>query len=193
VQVYKHAAAAALVTLMGTVPGCIFCIIFIASMGRKMVQILGFAMMTVCLITLSTTYDKLRTHAIWAFVFVYAMGFFFANFGPNTTTFITPGECFPSRFKGTCFGLSAASGQAGAIVGLYVFGNIAKEDGYPVALGALACFMFAGLVCSVLMPEQREGGGLKESPAGESCVAVAGGADDSVATTTVAHVGDAAA
>lgn len=32
-----------------------------------------------------------------------ALTFFFANFGPNSTTFIIPGEAFPTRCVGCCF------------------------------------------------------------------------------------------
>ena len=71
------------------------------------------------------------------------------------TTFIIPGECFPTRYRSTCHGLSAASGKAGAIVGLYGFGNIAAGSGYPAALGALAAFMFGGLLCTYFVPETR--------------------------------------
>jgi PHS family inorganic phosphate transporter-like MFS transporter len=116
---------------------------------------MGFTMMTVCLLILAIAYNPLREHAIWAFIFIYALMFFFANFGPNTTTFIIPGECFPTRYRSTCHGLSAASGKAGAIVGLYAFGNIATNYGYPTALGMLAVFMFAGLLCTYFVPETQ--------------------------------------
>lgn len=154
-KVFKNAAAAAIVAMLGTVPGYWFCIAFIERMGRKTIQIMGFIMMTVCLTILSIAYNHLRADAIWAFIMLYAMMFFFANFGPNTTTFIIPGECFPTRFRSTCHGLSAAAGKAGAVVGLYAFGNIAEYHGYRIALGALAVFMFAGLVCTYWVPETK--------------------------------------
>jgi PHS family inorganic phosphate transporter-like MFS transporter len=36
--------------------------------------------------------------------------------GPNAMTFIIPGECFPTRYRSTCHGISAASGKLGAVL-----------------------------------------------------------------------------
>ncbi|XWS15108.1 hypothetical protein CRYUN_Cryun35bG0065800 [Craigia yunnanensis] len=36
------------------------------------------------------------------FVVRYGLAFFFANFGPNSTTFVVPAEIFPARFRSTC-------------------------------------------------------------------------------------------
>jgi hypothetical protein len=47
------------------------------------------------------------------FVWLYAMTFFFANWGPNATTFIIPSEVFPSKWRCTAHGFSAACGKAG--------------------------------------------------------------------------------
>ncbi len=38
------------------------------------------------------------------------------NFGPNSTTYITPAELFPTRYRATCHGISAASGKLGSIL-----------------------------------------------------------------------------
>lgn len=46
---------------------------------------------------------------------------FFLNFGPNTTTFIVPGEAFPTRYRSTAHGISAASGKLGAVVAQFAF------------------------------------------------------------------------
>lgn len=37
--------------------------------------------------------------------------------GPNTTTFILPAEAFPTRYRCTCHGISAASGKLGSVLG----------------------------------------------------------------------------
>ncbi|KAG8697242.1 Inorganic phosphate transporter pho84 [Ceratobasidium sp. 394] len=53
--------------------------------------------------------------SIGAFVFLYCLANFFNNFGPNTTTFIVPGEAFPTRYRSTAHGISAASGKSQAL------------------------------------------------------------------------------
>ena len=40
-----------------------------------------------------------------------AQTFFFANFGPNATTFITPVELFTTKYRSSLHGISAACGK----------------------------------------------------------------------------------
>ena len=40
----------------------------------------------------------------------------YASSGPNTITFMLPAEVFPTRYRGTCHGIAAASGKLGSIV-----------------------------------------------------------------------------
>jgi hypothetical protein len=63
---------------------------------------------------------------------------------PASTTFIVPGECFPTKFRSTCHGISAAWGKAGAILGVYGFGAINDQHGTQICLGLLSIFMFLG-------------------------------------------------
>nr|GFA91720.1 inorganic phosphate transporter 1-11-like [Tanacetum cinerariifolium] len=58
-------------------------------------------------------------HVRWIFAALYALTFFFANFGPNSTTFVLPAELFPTRVRSTCHAISAASGKAGALVSAF--------------------------------------------------------------------------
>jgi PHS family inorganic phosphate transporter-like MFS transporter len=76
-------------------------------------------------------YDKLiATHAgTKAFVFLYCLTNFFQNFGPNTTTFVVPGEVFPTRYRSTAHGISAASGKLGAIVAQVGFAQLRNIGG----------------------------------------------------------------
>jgi PHS family inorganic phosphate transporter-like MFS transporter len=55
-----------------------------------------------------------------------------------------PGECFPTKFRSTCHGISAAAGKAGAILGVYGFGAINDQHGTQLCLGLLSIFMFLG-------------------------------------------------
>ena len=51
----------------------------------------------------------------------------FFNFGPNATTFIVPGEVYPSRVRGTAHGVSAATGKVGAILSGVLFNYLSSE------------------------------------------------------------------
>lgn len=76
-------------------------------------------------------YDKLTatTAGKNAFVFLYCLTNFFQNFGPNTTTFIVPGEAFPTRYRSTAHGICAASGKLGAVVAQLGFGQLVNIGG----------------------------------------------------------------
>jgi PHS family inorganic phosphate transporter-like MFS transporter len=64
-----------------------------------------------------------------AFVFLYCLANFFQNFGPNMTTFVIPGEVFPTRYRSTAHGISAASGKLGAIVAQVGFAKMVNIGG----------------------------------------------------------------
>ena len=76
-------------------------------------------------------YDKLTatSSSRGAFVFLYCLANFFQNFGPNTTTFIVPGEAFPTRYRSTAHGISAASGKLGAVISQVGFAQMANIGG----------------------------------------------------------------
>ena len=152
-SVFNNVTGTAIVVAIGLVPGYYFTVALIERLGRKTIQFMGFIMMTILLVIVGVAYDHLRANAIWAFIALYALTFFFANFGPNTTTFIVPGECFPTRFRSTCHGISAAWGKAGAIVGVYGFGHINDELGTQLCLGLLSIPMAVGLLTTILIPE----------------------------------------
>ncbi len=57
-------------------------------------------------------------HALTILLYVLAQAIF--NLGPNTMTFILPAELFATKFRGTFYGLAAASGKLGAITILLI-------------------------------------------------------------------------
>jgi hypothetical protein len=70
--------------------------------------------------------------AVKGFVVLYCFANFFQNFGPNTTTFVIPGEVFPTRYRSTAHGISAASGKLGAIVAQVGFARMVNIGGTNV-------------------------------------------------------------
>ena len=113
--------------------------------------------MTVFMLGLAIPYHHWTTPGNHVgFVVMYAFTFFFANFGPNSTTFIVPAEIFPARLWSTCHGISSAAGKSGAIVGSFGFlyaaqsTDLTKTDaGYPPGIGVRnSLFMLAG--CNVI-------------------------------------------
>ncbi|XP_030451389.1 inorganic phosphate transporter 1-4-like [Syzygium oleosum] len=168
-EVYRIARAQTLIALCSTVPGYWFTVALIDRMGRFAIQLMGFFFMTVFMFALAIPYDH-WTHKEnhIGFVVIYSLTFFFANFGPNATTFVVPAEIFPARFRSTCHGISAASGKLGAIIGAFGFLYLAQNQdkakadaGYPAGIGirnaliVLGGVNFFGLLFTFLVPESK--------------------------------------
>ncbi|KAG6878356.1 hypothetical protein C0993_008114 [Termitomyces sp. T159_Od127] len=115
----------------GLLPGYYFSFLFIDSWGRKPIQFMGFIMLTILFCVLGFGFDKLNAtpSAKKGFVVLYCFSNFFQNFGPNTTTFTVPGEAFPTRYRSTAHGISAASGKLGAIVAQVGFARLKDIGG----------------------------------------------------------------
>ncbi|XP_019180101.1 PREDICTED: inorganic phosphate transporter 1-4-like [Ipomoea nil] len=168
-EVYRISRAQTLIALCSTVPGYWFTVALIDKMGRFAIQLIGFFFMTVFMFLIAIPYNHwTQKENRIGFVSMYSLTFFFANFGPNATTFIVPAEIFPARLRSTCHGLSAAAGKAGAIIGAFGFLYGAQspdpkktEAGYPPGIGVknslivLGCINFLGMLCTLLVPESK--------------------------------------
>ncbi|PBK75506.1 phosphate permease [Armillaria solidipes] len=145
----------------GLIPGYWVCFLFIDSWGRKPIQLMGFIMLTIIFVIMGFAYDALTKtkSASNAFVFLYCLANFFQNFGPNTTTFVIPGEVFPTRYRSTAHGISAASGKLGAIVAQVGFARLKDIGGtnnfVKHILEIFALFMLTGIFSTLLLPETK--------------------------------------
>ncbi|KAH0586925.1 hypothetical protein H2248_005759 [Termitomyces sp. 'cryptogamus'] len=144
----------------GLLPGYYFAFLFIDSWGRKPIQLMGFTILAILFIVLGFGYDKLNATdaAKRGFIVLVCFANFFQNFGPNTTTFTVPGEVFPTRYRSTAHGISAASGKFGAVVAQVVL--IARDVGGPNRfikhiLEIFAFFMLTGILSTLLIPETK--------------------------------------
>jgi PHS family inorganic phosphate transporter-like MFS transporter len=168
-EVFRISRAQSLIALCSTVPGYWVTVFLIDRIGRFKIQLQGFFFMTVFMLGLTIPYDHLKKHNSAGFLVMYALFFFFANFGPNSTTFIVPAELFPARFRSTCHGISAAAGKAGAIIGAFGFLYAAQsphqaevEAGYSKGIGIknalliLAATNACGFFCTFLVPETNQ-------------------------------------
>jgi len=166
-EVFRIARAQTYIALCGTVPGYWFTVAFIDIIGRFWIQLMGFIMMTIFMLALAIPYNHwIQPGNSTGFVVMYGLTFFFANFGPNSTTFIVPAEVFPARLRSTCHGISAAAGKAGAIIGAFGFLYASqgktpetRDRGYPKGIGmrnslfVLASTNLIGTVMSLFVPE----------------------------------------
>ncbi|KAK6164508.1 hypothetical protein DH2020_001372 [Rehmannia glutinosa] len=168
-EVFTIARAQTLIALCSTVPGYWFTVALIDVIGRFAIQLIGFFFMTVFMFALAFPYNHwTKPDNRIGFVVMYSLTFFFANFGPNATTFVVPAEIFPARLRSTCHGISAAAGKLGAIVGAFGFLYLAQnkdpkkaDAGYPAGIGVknalilLGVVNLLGLLFTFLVPESK--------------------------------------
>lgn len=122
----------------------------------RYVMLQGFAAMTILYATIGFNWSYLRGDPTML-VFLYGMTFFFANYGPNTTTFILPSLVFEIEHRATWNGVSAAAGKLGALTGATMFAPAADELGDDIVMllcAGIAFFAFLLTYCAV--PEQKE-------------------------------------
>lgn len=109
--------------------------------------------------------------------------------GPNTTTFIVPGEVFPTRYRSTSHGISAASGKIGSMIGQGAISTLRTRGATPEnpshwmdhVLQIYALFMLIGCFTTLLIPETARK--TLEELCGEDDYAVTHHGDDGVLET----------
>ncbi|KAI4307151.1 hypothetical protein L6164_030368 [Bauhinia variegata] len=157
-EVYKTSKAMFVIALFGTFPGYWFTVYFIEKIGRFKIQLVGFLMMSVFMLVIGIKYNYLKHENHMLFALLYGLTFFFANFGPNSTTFVLPAELFPTRVRSTCHALSAAAGKAGAMVGAFGIQSYTvngEEGKIRTAMKILAVTNMLGFFCTFLVTETK--------------------------------------
>lgn len=150
-----------IIAAAGYVPGYFITIALIEVLGRKWIQIQGFLVTALMFGILAGDFNGLHTASRFA-LFTIAQLFF--NFGANATTFIIPGEIYPSRVRGFGHGFSAATGKLGAILSGVLFNWLSqtKSSEYPNGIGIanvlwifFACNVAGAVVTFLFVPETR--------------------------------------
>ncbi|KAF5341552.1 hypothetical protein D9758_012570 [Tetrapyrgos nigripes] len=113
------------------IPGYWVCFLFIDSWGRRPIQLMGFSVLTIIFICMGAGYGKLTSS--------------------DSLKKIVPGEAFPTRYRSTAHGISAASGKLGAIIAQVGFSHLY----IGTSLCILAAFMFTGILSTLLIPETK--------------------------------------
>lgn len=157
-NIYNVCVGNIILTCAGAIPGYWFAVATLDTVGRKTLQIVGFALLTILFCIIGFAYHKLSGHALLA---LYVLCQLFENWGPNTTTFIVPGEVFPTRYRSTAHGLSAGFGKVGAIIAQTAIAPL-RTHGCPGGscwlnhvMEIFALFMLIGFFTSFLIPETK--------------------------------------
>ncbi|KAG9313902.1 major facilitator superfamily domain-containing protein [Chiua virens] len=159
-SLFRICSGSLVLIVAGYLPGFWASFFFIDSWGRKPIQLMGFSVLTIVFLIMAFAYVPLNATSPGrtAFIFLYCLANFFQNFGPNTTTFIVPGEAFPTRYRATAHGISAACGKIGAVVALLALGQplLQNVKDMQIILEALSFIMLTGALSTLLIPETKD-------------------------------------
>ncbi|KAI0048128.1 MFS general substrate transporter [Auriscalpium vulgare] len=171
-RLWKVSVGNIIITALGFVPGYYVSVLTTEILGRKWIQIQGFIMAALFLSILAGKFHSLSKAG---FVVCFAFLQFFFNFGANTMTYVSPtrsavvgggrdvdswcecypAEVFPTKYRATAHGVSAASGKAGAIISSLAFNSLSNKIGTPSVLWIFVGCCFAGAVFTLLLPEVK--------------------------------------
>jgi len=136
---------------VAAVPGYILAIAKMDRIGHRRLQLIGFVLMGVCFAVISLVPGM--TTMVVPFLMVYGVSYFFTEFGPNVTTFVLPGELFPTSVRATGHGISAGIGKFGAFIGVFLFPVLQSSLGLRGTLLLTAGVSVLGALLTLVLPE----------------------------------------
>ena len=137
-------------TAMG-LPGVVLAIGALLRWSSLRLQGIGFAALVLSCVALALAVSLDATERVKFALFCVLV--FSLNWGPNVSTYCLPAEVFPTAVRSSCFGLSAAMGKLGALIGSASFkailGAVGLDGVYYICAGVS---LVGVLVTVVLIP-----------------------------------------
>ena len=157
---FNLAAGNCILVCAGAIPGYWLAVATLDTVGRRPLQLIGFCLLTLLFWVWGFAFHKISAHGQLG---IYVLIQLFFNWGPNTTTFIVPGECFPTRYRSTSHGISAGFGKIGSIIaqgGIAPLRTRGATKGHPSpwlnhVMQIFGAFMFCGIFTTLLIPETK--------------------------------------
>ena len=123
-----------------TLPGYGAGVLLVDRLGRRGCQLLGFFGMAAMFFVLVALWEPLsKVPAL--FLLCYSVQVAFDALGPGMTTYVVPGEIYPTLIRASAHGISAASGKAGAVLGTAAFPRLQS------AVGLRSVLLICGCIC----------------------------------------------
>ena len=134
-------------------------------LGRRRIQWQGFLVMALAFAAIAIIPGAAKN--VWVFLVLFAISYFFTEFGPNETTFVYPSEIFPTAIRGTGDGISAAGGKFGAFLGALFVPHLLAAAGITGVMGVMAAVSIVGVALTLVALPEPKGQTLEEA-SGES-------------------------
>ncbi|MDD3759294.1 MAG: MFS transporter [Acidithiobacillus sp.] len=171
-DVMQSTALSLIVFAVAAVPGYFLAAFTIDRIGHKTLQMLGFFMMGLMFLLIGAF--PVISASIGVFLVIYGLSYFFAEYGPNTTTFVIAGEVFPVNLRTTGHGLSAGTAKVGAFIGAFIFPVLLHDFGLHGTLMITFFFALAGLLLTIFFIPEPSGKTLEEVSAEDRVVPLKG-------------------
>jgi MFS family permease len=140
-----------IVFTVAAVPGYFLAIMYMDRIGHRRLQLIGFACMGLAFLLIGVIPGI--TTMVLPFLILFGVSYFFAEFGPNTTTFVMAAETFPTAIRSTAHGIASGFAKVGAFIGVFLFPVIQRDLGTAGALELSAGFSLLGMLLTLLIPE----------------------------------------
>lgn len=154
--------------LVFAVPGYWLAVGLMDKIGRKVIQRTGFLVMALAFIAIAVIPGVTKNPLL--FLLLFGISYFFTEFGPNMTTFVIPGEVFPTSIRGMGDGISAASGKVGAFLGALLVPTLLKTIHLTGVMGIMAAVSLIGILLTIVAIPEPKGLTLEESSAEDSFI-----------------------
>ncbi|MHB1521162.1 MAG: MFS transporter [Ferrimicrobium sp.] len=149
-----HTLLSLLIFVVAAFPGYWLAVFLMDRIGRKRIQWQGFAVMAAAFALIWLIPDGATSVAV--FLPLFALSYFFTEFGPNVTTFVYPAEIFPTSMRGTADGISAAMGKFGGFLGALLVPHLLQSMGISGVMGIMAGVSIVGVLLTITtLPEPR--------------------------------------
>lgn len=136
---------------IAAVPGYVLAFLSMDRIGHKRLQWIGFSLMGLMFLVIGVV-PGVASHVV-PFMVMYGISYFFAEFGPNTTTFVMAAELYPVSMRTTGHGMSAGIAKIGAFIGVFVFPILSHALGLRGTLDITFAFSLVGILLTLVLPE----------------------------------------
>jgi MFS family permease len=159
-SIEQHALMQLAVFTIAAAPGYLVAAAMMDRIGRKTIQVLGFAMMALTFAAMAFIPDVEKL--LVPFLIIYGISYFFTEFGPNSTTFVYPSELFPVLGRTTGHGVASSAGKLGGFIGVFLFPIFMARGGLALAEAVAAGVSVVGIVVTLTMLPETKGKSLEE-------------------------------
>ncbi len=139
---------------VAAVPGYALAVAKMDKIGHKRLQLIGFICMGLAFGIIGIVPHM--TTLVLPFLIIFGASYFFAEFGPNTTTFVMAAEVYPTSMRTTGHGLSAGFAKVGAFIGVFVFPLLEARLGLNGTLLITFVFAIVGVLLTLVLPEPSQ-------------------------------------